>query len=196
MENKLVKNQEKFENLIRELLSLMDENPDRVGLQGTPHRVWKYWNEVLEGQWISNEEIANDIRFNKCFEECKTGQLVIEKDIPVFSHCEHHLALMYDMKVTIAYIPKDKVIGLSKLGRISELCAKRLQLQEKIGEDIADVLERILGTENIAVIIEGKHGCMTARGIKSREAVTKTSCLKGTFLTNQSLRNELYLLLK
>ena len=196
MENKLAKNQEKFENLIYELLCLMDDNPDRVGLKGTPHRVWKYWNEVLEGQWISNDEIASDIKYNKCFEECKTGALVIEKDIPIFSHCEHHLALMYDMKVTIAYIPKDKVIGLSKLGRIAELCAKRLQLQEKIGEDIADVLHKILGTEDIAVIIEGKHGCMTARGIKSREAVTKTSCLKGNFMTNASLRNELYLLLK
>lgn len=196
MENKLVKNQKEFEQLVYKMLCLMDKDPDRPGLKETPHRVWKYWNEVLEGQWISNDEIAKDIKYNKCFEECKTGALVIEKDIPVFSHCEHHLALMYDMKVTIAYIPKSKVIGLSKLGRISELCAKRLQLQEKIGEDIADVLHKILGTEDIAVIIEGKHGCMTARGIKSREAVTKTSCLRGNFMSNPSLRNELYLLLK
>lgn len=196
MENKIEKNQQRFEELIGELLAIMDPNPKRPGLAETPHRVWKYWNELLEGQWVTNQEIADDVKYNKCFEDCKSGALVVEKDIPIFSHCEHHLALMYDMKVSIAYIPKDKVIGLSKLGRIATICAKRLQLQEKIGEDIADVLKRILGTEDVAVIIEGKHGCMTARGIKAREAVTKTACLNGLFIGNTALRNEMYALLK
>lgn len=196
MENKLAENQERFEELIGELLAIMDPDPDRPGLKETPHRVWKYWNELLAGQWVTNDEIAEDIRYNKCFEECKSGQLVVEKDIPIFSHCEHHLALMYDMKVAIAYIPKERIIGLSKLGRIAEICAKRLQLQEKIGEDIADVLKKILDTEDVAVIIEGKHGCMTARGVKAREATTKTACLNGLFVGNATLRNELYSLLK
>ena len=196
MENQLKEKQERFEELIGELLAIMDPDPNRPGLKETPHRVWKYWNELLEGQWVTNDDIANDVKYNKCFEECKSGQLVVEKDIPIFSHCEHHLALMYDMKVAIAYIPKDKVIGLSKLGRIADMCSRRLQLQEKIGEDIADVLKKILGTEDVAVIIEGKHGCMTARGIRAREAVTKTACLNGLFVGNTALRNELYSLLK
>ena len=93
-------------------------------------------------------------------------------------------------------LPKDKVIGLSKMGRIAEMCAKRLQLQEKIGEDINEVMRLVLGTDDVAVIIEGKHGCMTARGVKSREALTRTACLRGAFNTNSNLRSELYSLIK
>lgn len=197
MENKLEKNQKEFEELITKLLELMDINPDRPGLKETPHRVWKYWNELLEGQWITNQEIANSIIFNKCFEENSAcNELVVEKDIPIFSHCEHHLALMYDMKVSIGYLPKNKVIGLSKLGRIADICAKRLQLQEKIGSDIAETLSLILGTEDIAVVIEGKHGCMTARGIKAREAITRTAYLGGKFKEAPQLREEFYNLIK
>ena len=102
---------------------------------------------------------------------------------------------MYDMKVTIAYIPNKRVIGLSKMGRISEMVGKRLQLQEKIGADINYIMRKILGTEDVAVVIEGKHGCMTARGVKSREAVTRTASLEGEFKTDSTLRNELYALL-
>lgn len=147
--------------------------------------------------------------YNKCFDldtdeddsylSKNTGlkkDLVVETGIPIFSHCEHHLALMYDMSVTIAYLPKDKVIGLSKMGRIAEMCAKRLQLQEKIGEDINEVMRIVLGTDDVAVVIEGKHGCMTARGVKSREALTRTACLRGVFNTNEALRAELYSLIK
>lgn len=161
-------------------------------LRETPHRTMKYWTELLEGTLYTNDEIAE--MYDKCF-DCATNDLVIEKDIEVFSHCEHHLALMYDMKVHIAYIPNGKVIGLSKMARIAEMCAKRLQLQERIGTDINYVMRKILGTEDVAVIITGKHGCMTARGIKSKNAVTRTACLCGRFLTNDVLRNELYSLL-
>lgn len=158
----------------------------------TPHRVMKYWTELLEGTLYTNDEIAN--MYNKCF-DCNTDELVIEKDIEIFSHCEHHLALMYDMSVCIAYIPNGKVIGLSKMARIAEMCAKRLQLQERIGTDINYVMRKVLGTEDVAVIITGKHGCMTARGVRSRNAVTRTACLNGRFLTNETLRNELYSLI-
>ena len=103
---------------------------------------------------------------------------------------------MYDMSVSIAYIPKDKVIGLSKMGRVAEMCAKRLQLQEKIGEDINEVMRMILGTDDVAVVIEGKHGCMTARGVKAREAFTRTACLRGAFNVNSDLRSEMYNLIK
>lgn len=184
----------KIEICIRELLKEFDPNPDREGLKETPKRVAKYWCELLEGAQYTNEEIAK--MYDKCFEDVENSDLVLEKDISIFSHCEHHLALMYDMKVSIAYIPKGKVIGLSKMARIAEMVGKRLQLQERIGTDIADIMKMILGTEDVAVIIEGKHGCMTARGAKSREAMTRTACLNGAFKELPSLRNELYQLLR
>ncbi len=164
--------------------------------------------ELLEGQKYTNDEIAD--MYDKCFDlddddetdvdlsQNDTGlkrDLVIEKDIPIFSHCEHHIALMYDMKVTIAYIPNKRVIGLSKMGRIAEMVGKRLQLQEKIGADINYIMRKILGTNDVAVVIEGKHGCMTARGVKSREAITRTASLEGDFKKDSALRNELYSLL-
>lgn len=197
-------NKDRLEKVIREFLEIVDENPDREGLKETPKRVAKYWIELLEGQKYTNREIAD--MYNKCFdlddeEDSEVGEnnlgqdLVIETGINIFSHCEHHLALMYDMNVTIAYIPNKKVIGLSKMARIAEMVGKRLQLQEKIGADIADIMQMILDTEDVAVLIRGKHGCMTARGAKAREAVTKTSCLNGKFKTNPNLRMEMLTLL-
>ena len=204
MDRKELLNRDELEKVARRFLEIVDPNPDRPGLVETPKRVAKYWIELLEGQKYTNKEIAEI--YDKCFDldendvvigdELKTKDLVVEKDIPIFSHCEHHLALMYDMKVAIAYVPNNKVIGLSKMGRIAEMVGKRLQLQEKIGSDINEIMRMILGTEDVAVVIEGKHGCMTARGVKSREAVTRTACLTGAFKTNSSLRAELYQLLK
>lgn len=204
MDRKELLNRDELEKVARRFLEIVDPNPDRPGLVETPKRVAKYWIELLEGQKYTNKEIAE--MYDKCFDldendvvigdELKTKDLVVEKDIPIFSHCEHHLALMYDMKVAIAYVPNNKVIGLSKMGRIAEMVGKRLQLQEKIGSDINEIMRMILGTEDVAVVIEGKHGCMTARGVKSREAVTRTACLTGAFKTNSSLRAELYQLLK
>jgi GTP cyclohydrolase I len=103
---------------------------------------------------------------------------------------------MYDMNVSVGYIPNGKVIGLSKIARVADMCAKRLQLQERIGTDIYDVLKKILGTEDIIVVIEGSHSCMTARGIKKVNSKTKTACCKGIFRENSSLRNEFYNLIK
>ena len=177
-----------MQNLVRRFLEIVDPNPDRPGLIETPKRVVKYWTELLEGQLYTNDEIAD--MFDK------THDLVIERNIEIFSHCEHHLALMYDMNVTIAYIPKDRVIGLSKMARIAEMVGKRLQLQEKIGVDINYIMRKVLKTDDVAVLITGKHGCMTARGIKSRNAVTRTAALNGRFLTDASLRNEVYQLCK
>lgn len=186
--------EKQMEQTISDLLCLLDPNPQREGLKETPHRVMKYWKELLEGNLYSNDDIAQ--MYDKCFESVESSDLVVEKDIEIFSHCEHHLALMYDMKVSIAYIPNGKVIGLSKMARVAEMVGKRLQLQERIGTDINYIMRKILGTEDVAVIIEGKHGCMTARGIKSKNAITKSACLSGQFKTNSALRNELYSLLK
>lgn len=185
---------EAVEKAVFNLLLAFGVDMNREGLRETPHRAAKYWRELLEGELYTNDQIAD--MYNKCFEDVKTSDLVIEKDIEIFSHCEHHLALMYDMKVSIAYIPNGKVIGLSKMARIAEMVGKRLQLQERIGTDINYIMRKILGTDDVAVIIEGKHGCMTARGVKARTAVTRTACLHGRFETNASLRNEMYSLLR
>lgn len=184
----------KIEVAVRMLLKALGDNPDREGLKETPKRVAKMYDEVFEGMKYTNHEIAQ--KFNKCFEDTTTGDLVVIENIPVFSYCEHHMALMYDMKVSVGYIPNGKVIGLSKVARIADMCAKRLQLQERIGTDIYEVLREILDTDNIIVVIEGSHSCMTARGIKKTGSKTKTACCKGQFLDNIALRQEFYSLIK
>lgn len=184
----------KIEELTREFLVALGDDPDREGLKKTPSRVARMCDELFEGMTHSNHEIAE--MFNTCFEDVKTGDLVVESNIPIHSFCEHHLMLMYDMSVSIGYIPNGKVIGLSKLARISDMVGKRLQLQERIGSDIADILHEILNTNDIIVVIQGKHGCMTARGIKSREAVTRTATLRGRFESDSDLRSEFYSLIK
>lgn len=180
--------------LTRKFLIALGDDPDREGLKKTPDRVARMCQEIFEGMTHTNEEIAE--MFNTCFEDVETGDLVVESNIPIHSFCEHHLMLMYDMSVAIGYLPKGRVIGLSKLARIADMVGKRLQLQERIGSDIADILQIVLDTEDIIVVIEGKHGCMTARGIKAREAVTRTATLRGKFKDDSDLRSEFYSLIK
>lgn len=183
----------KIKELTKEFLKALGDDPNREGLKKTPDRVARMCSEIFEGMLYSNQEIAE--MYDTCFEDVKTGDLVVESNIPIHSFCEHHIMLMYDMSVAIGYIPNGKVIGLSKLARISDMVSKRLQLQERIGSDIADILSMILGTNDIIVVIQGKHGCMTARGIKSREAVTKTATLRGRFESDSDLRSEFYALI-
>ena len=114
--------------------------------------------------------------------------MVIVKDIDIFSYCEHHMALMYDMKVSVAYLPKDKVLGLSKIARICDMVGKRLQLQERIGSDIAEIIMEVSGSEDVAVYIEGCHSCMSARGIKKQNAKTVTTTFRGAFDTDSTLK--------
>ena len=170
---------------IRGLLEALGDDPDREGLKETPQRVARMYEEVFEGMKYTNEEIAQ--MFDKTFEEDEEGgtdrygDMVVVKDIDIFSYCEHHLALMYDMKVTVAYVPNGKVIGLSKIARIADMVAKRLQLQERIGTDIADIITQVTGSEDVAVYIEGCHSCMTARGIRKTNTKTYTQTLRGRF---------------
>lgn len=187
--NKKKINNKLIEKSIRNIIIALGDDPDREGLIDTPKRVAKMYNEVFEGMLYTNNEIAN--MFNKCFEDTETGDLVIVKDIPIFSYCEHHLALMYDMTVSVGYIPKGKVIGLSKIARVADMVGKRLQLQERIGSDIREILSKILDTEDVAVVIEGRHSCMTARGIK-KPSITQSNSLGGEFRTNGDLRSEFY----
>lgn len=164
------------------------------GLMETPKRVAKMYNEMFEGMRYSNEEIAE--MYNKCFDEPNSKDLVLVKNIDAFSFCEHHMALMYNLKISVAYIPDGRVIGLSKIARIVDMVCKRLQLQERIGLDIADIMETILQTEDVMVYIEGEHSCMTARGIKKPGTVTSSAVLHGRFAANSDLRNEVYSMLK
>lgn len=179
---------------VRGILVALGDDPEREGLRDTPDRVARMYEEVFEGMNYSNHEIA--CMFNKTFEDHmdkteNTQDMVMVKDIDIFSYCEHHLALMYDMKVNVAYIPHGKVIGLSKIARIADMVGKRLQLQERIGSDIADILAEILDSDDVAVIIEGTHSCMTARGIKKGAATTRTYTLRGRFRDEPGLQMRL-----
>ncbi len=178
---------------IRGILEALGDDPDREGLKETPDRVARMYEEVFEGMNYTNDEIARmfDKTFSEGLEHTNHQDMVIVKDIDVFSYCEHHMALMYDMKVAVAYLPKGKVIGLSKIARIADMVARRLQLQERIGSDIAEVLQKILGTEDVAVVIEGTHSCMSARGIKKSQATTKTYTLRGRFQEDTALQYRL-----
>lgn len=180
---------------IRGILVALGDDPDREGLKETPDRVARMYTEVFEGMNYTNDEIAE--MFSKTF-EIKSGSandMVLVKDIEVFSYCEHHLALMYDMKVAVAYIPKNKVIGLSKIARIADMVAKRLQLQERIGSDIAEIIGKATGSDDVAVFIEGNHSCMTTRGIKKPSAKTLTTTFRGRFEKEMELQNKLLLML-
>lgn len=189
---------EAIRNHIRGILAALGDDPDREGLRDTPDRVARMYEEVFEGMNYSNHEIA--IMFNKSFQDdLLTGperkDIVLVRDIPIFSYCEHHIALMYDMKVSVAYIPKDRVLGLSKIARICDMAAKRLQLQERIGTDIAEIMQEASGSGDVAVIIRGTHSCMSARGIKKETAATVTTTLRGRFETEQNIQNQLYMML-
>jgi len=172
---------------VRGLLEAIGEDPDRKGLVETPERVARMLEEVLAGTAYTNHEIAQ--MFGKTFEVSgDDDSAVVMKDITVFSYCEHHFALMYDMKVNVGYIPNGKVLGLSKIARICDMAAKRLQLQERLSKDIADIISEAAGTEDVAVVIRGSHSCMTSRGIRNTDAKTETSVFRGRFKNDNELK--------
>lgn len=181
---------------VRGILIALGDDPDREGLVDTPERVARMYEEVFEGMQYTNDEIAE--MFGKTFtaedSEDHPNDMVFVKDIEVFSYCEHHMALMYDMKVSIAYIPHGRVIGLSKLARIADMVAKRLQLQERIGSDIAYVVSKAAGSPDVAVLIEANHSCMTARGIKKPATKTITTTFRGKFDADINLQNKVLMM--
>lgn len=181
---------------IRGILEALGDDPEREGLLETPDRVARMYEEVFEGMNYTNTQIAE--MFSKTFEDDLSirnhKDMVIVKDIDIFSYCEHHLALMYNMKVTVAYQPKQKILGLSKIARICDMVGKRLQLQERIGSDIAEIISEVAQTEDVAVLIEGNHSCMSARGIKKNQAKTITSTLRGRFESDPAMESRFYAL--
>lgn len=186
-------NTKKVEQAVKDLLIAFGEDVDREGLKDTPRRVAGYWEELLEGMKYSNAEIAE--MFSKKFITA-SDPLVVKEVKNVFSHCEHHLALMYNMTVVVAYIPKQigedkyEVIGLSKIPRIVDLCSKRLQLQEKLAQDIAECISLATDSEDVFVNIKGDHACVSARGAKS-DGFTDVTYMQGMFRDNPDLRNEI-----
>ncbi|MCL1949003.1 MAG: GTP cyclohydrolase I [Turicibacter sp.] len=188
---------EKIEACFREILIALGDNPDREGLKETPARVAKMYAETFEGMQYTNDEIAE--MFSTTFEEDIFSEdnkgIVVVRDIPIFSYCEHHLALMYNMEVTVAYLPKVKVAGLSKLARVADMVGRRLQLQERIGEEIAEIVQKITESDAVAVLIHGEHSCMTARGIKKPGSSTTTITYKGTLLDNDPVFKQEFLTL-
>lgn len=182
---------DKIREHVRGILEAIGEDPDRPGLVETPDRVARMYQEVFEGIQYSNDEIA--AMFNKTFPitEGTKKDIVLVRDISAFSYCEHHMALMYDMKISVAYVPTDRVIGISKIARVADMVCKRLQLQERIGADIAEIIGKIAGTEDVAVLITGNHSCMTARGIKNMTSETVTLTVRGAFETDHSLKEQI-----
>lgn len=189
---------EKIAYHIREILLALGDDPEREGLRETPQRVAKMYAEVFAGMNYSNEQIAQ--MFDTTFEDedylSRQNNMVAVTEIPIFSYCEHHMALMYNMTVSVAYLPKEKIIGLSKIARIADMVGRRLQLQERIGSDIAEIVAMVTESDDVAVLIQGEHSCMTARGIKKAGTVTRTATFRGAFEIDSNLRQEALLLLE
>ena len=177
------------ENGLEALLSIFGEDFNRDGLQDTPFRFLKAMGEHMAGY---SENPA--LHLEKTF-DVEHNDLVLVKDIPFNSLCEHHLAPFVG-KVHIAYIPNSKITGLSKFGRVVEGFAKRLQVQERLTQQIADAIEEVLEPQAVAVIIEAEHTCMSGRGIKKHGASTVTSTMRGLFKENAPARGELLQLIK
>ena len=177
----------KLEEAARLIIEAVGDDPGREGLLETPKRFADMMEEQFKYCSISNDEIARE--FDKTFESPESDMVVV-KDIEIFSHCEHHIALMYNMKVTVGYMPKGRVIGLSKIARIADAVSRRFQIQERIGTDIRDIMKKVTGSDDVAVLIDGEHSCMTARGIKKPGTKTRTLASSGAFKTDGALRKE------
>ena len=188
-------NTKAIEEHVRGILRALGDDPGREGLRETPQRVAAMYEEVFAGMKYTNEEIGN--MFRKTFADGRvsdmadTGRVIVMKDIDMFSFCEHHMALMYDMKATVAYIPAERVLGLSKIARICDMVGRRLQRQERIGADIADIMSAVTGSDDVAVVLTAAHSCVTARGVKNRNTRTRTVELRGRFKDEAAL--QLYL---
>ena len=173
-----------MEESVREILRLIGEDPDREGLQRTPRRVAKAWQFLTGGY---NQDVQNVLN-GAVFRE-KYNEMVIVKDIDFFSMCEHHLLPFYG-KVHIAYIPNGKIVGLSKIPRIVEVFSRRLQVQERLTQQIADTLYETLEPDGVAVVVEARHLCMMMRGVEKQNSAATTSAMLGSFREDMRTRSE------
>lgn len=191
------------ETAIKMLLgTIPGEDPEREGLRDTPHRVAMMYEEIFGGYEMNPKEIlSKTFDAGKMHDEVDSDAgiyingLVIVKDIPFFSHCEHHM-VPFVGKVSIAYVPGDRVVGLSKLARLVECFARRLQIQERLTNQIADAINEELKPAGVMVVIQAEHLCMTMRGVKKPGAKTITSSVSGVFTTNDAARAEVLSLIE
>jgi GTP cyclohydrolase I len=177
-------------DLIRQLLSEIGEDPEREGLTKTPERVEKAMQFLTSGYQADVCQIINDALFSERYDE-----MVIVKDIELYSLCEHHLLPFYG-KCHVAYMPNGKVVGLSKIPRIVDAYAKRLQVQERLTNQIAEILMECLNPQGVAVVIEARHLCMMMRGVEKQNTVVTTSAMLGVFRDCQATRDEFMHLIK
>ncbi len=166
------------------LLSALGEDPERQGLRDTPQRVARMYAELLYGYWVDPVELVNGAIFDETYDE-----MVIVRDIEYYSLCEHHL-LPFLGRAHVAYFPRGKVIGLSKIPRIVDMFARRLQVQERMTRQIAEFLQELLNPYGVAVVVEGLHLCATMRGVKKHDARMTTSAMFGAFRKYQATRQE------
>ncbi len=179
-----------MKELIEKLLVELGEDPSREGLQNTPERVANSMKFLTGGYWVNIEELVNDA----LFEDPNTDEMVIVKDIDIFSLCEHHM-LPFFGKCHVSYIPNGKIIGISKIPRIVDAFGRRLQVQERLTTQIANSLNDILKPKGVAVVIDALHLCMSMRGVEKQNSYTTTSSMLGAFKTNPSTRSEFLSLL-
>lgn len=179
-----------MQKLIRELLIKLGEDPDRRGLRATPERVQDSLRFLTQGYTADLQRLIGDAVFEEDHDE-----VIILKDIELFSLCEHHLLPFYG-KCHVAYLPKGRLIGLSKIPRIVDMFARRLQLQERLTTQIANTLNDLLHPLGVAVVIEAYHLCMAMRGVEKQHAFATTSCMLGAFRTHRETRQEFIDLLK
>ena len=174
----------KLEDNTRNLLELLGEDPNREGLVNTPKRVAKAWDFLTKGYNENLDDLINNAIF-----EGESKDMVIVKNIEFYSLCEHHMIPFYG-KAHIGYIPDGKIIGLSKLARITDLFAQRLQVQERLTNQIAQCLQEVLNPRGVAVVLEGKHFCMLSRGVQKQNSIATSSSMLGIFREKESTRNE------
>ncbi|AMX02130.1 GTP cyclohydrolase I FolE [Microbulbifer thermotolerans] len=172
------------------IIEAIGEDPQRHGLRDTPERAAKAMEYLTRGYRQSVEEVVNGALFPS---DC--SEMVLVKDIELYSLCEHHL-LPFIGKAHVAYIPDGKVLGLSKVARIVDMYARRLQIQEQLTVQIAETLRQVTGAAGVGVIIEAKHMCMMMRGVEKQNSVMKTSAMLGAFRSNQATRNEFLSLIR
>jgi GTP cyclohydrolase I len=173
-----------FEELIRRQLTMIGEDPDREGLLKTPSRVAKSLSWLTRGYELTARDVIGDALFEEAHEN-----MVMVRDIEMYSMCEHHM-LPFFGKVHVAYIPNGRIVGLSKLPRVVDVFARRLQVQERLGEQIADALEEVLAPRGVGVVIEAVHLCMMRRGVEKQSSRTITSSLRGEFRDDAKTRSE------
>lgn len=190
MENQPTDTQMDEHKIIRRFLEIIGENPDREGLLDTPKRVVKSWKELYKGYHQDPKEILSTV-----FEDGTCDEMVILKDIEFTSMCEHHV-LPFRGKAHVGYLPNGKVVGLSKLARLVDCFAKRLQIQEKMTQQISKEIETHLKPKGVAVIIEAHHQCMSCRGVGKQNSSMITSSMLGFFKENAIVRQEFLSLIK